>query len=388
MCVSKPHPPEAIMHGHTHYDTRIKAALLAAPTLAFTFSMLLAASCCLPAHAQVFVVGREKPQGIPDFKPTTVYLEDKPLTAASRQGLITAFAAEQGFAKRPLPLGTPGIMLHANGDLKFGNGDYYDGLVRKGTSAKLGDRVAITDIRIKPREIVFDLNGGPERKHKYLRHVSIGGGGGYTNPVVQDDPLEPTGSRLTLVFDKYVPDLSADELRGLIQPVLDFKTKSPIEAYTDTLPPKLKQAILDHQALVGMNRKMILYAIGAPEQKVREKDGQMPYEEWIYGTTPKPVQFVRFNGDRVIRIETAAVGRTPAIRSQDETDGYLTPRPMRPIGGDVVASANGERPSTAAPTLRIPGEAAPAGPMQPVHNPTDPVKPSPLPSPPGKQVLR
>jgi hypothetical protein len=375
------------MHGHLHPGTRKSNPWLAAPVLALTLSLLGFSASCFPTHAQVFIVGREKPQGIPDFKPTSVYLEDKPLTAASRQGLITAFEAEQGFAKRPLPLGTPGLMLHANGDLKIGNGDYYDGMVRKGASAKTGERVAITDIRIKPKEIVFELNGGPERKHKYLRHVSIGTDPNYTNPVVQDDPVEPTGSRLTLVFDKYVPDLSADDLRGLIEPVIDFKTKSPIEAYTDTLPPKLKKAILDHQALVGMNRKMILYAIGAPEQKVREKDGQMPYEEWIYGSAPKPVQFVRFNGDRVIRIETASVGRTPTIRSQDETDGYLTPRPIRSVGGDTVASANGERGPSAAPTLRMPGEAAPAGPMQPVHNPTDPVKPSPLPSPPGQQLL-
>ena len=375
------------MHGHLHPGTKTSNARLAAQSLALTLSLLGLSACCLPAQAQVFVVGREKPQGIPDFKPTSVYLEDKPLTAASRQGLVTAFAAEQGFAKRPLPLGTPGLMLHANGELKIGNGDYYDGMVRKGAAAKTGERVAITDIRIKPKEIVFELNGGPERKHKYLRHISIGTDPNYTNPVVQDDPVEPTGSRLTLVFEKYVPDLTPDDLRGLIQPVIDFKTKSPIEAYTDTLPPKLKKAILDHQALVGMNRKMIIYAMGAPEQKVREKDGQMPYEEWIYGEAPKPVQFVRFNGDRVIRIETASVGRTPTIRSQDETDGYLTPRPIRSIGGDTVASANGERRPSAAPTLRMPGEAAPAGPMQPVHNPTDPVKPSPLPSPPGQQVL-
>ncbi len=375
------------MHGHLHPGTKTSNARLAAQSLALTLSLLGLSACCLPAQAQVFVVGREKPQGIPDFKPTSVYLEDKPLTAASRQGLITAFAAEQGFAKRPLPLGTPGLMLHANGELKIGNDDYYDGMVRKGAAAKTGERVAITDIRIKPKEIVFELNGGPERKHKYLRHISIGTDPSYTNPVVQDDPVEPTGSRLTLVFEKYVPDLTPDDLRGLIQPVIDFKTKSPIEAYTDTLPPKLKKAILDHQALVGMNRKMIIYAMGAPEQKVREKDGQMPYEEWIYGEAPKPVQFVRFNGDRVIRIETASVGRTPTIRSQDETDGYLTPRPIRSVGGDTVASANGERRPSAAPTLRMPGEAAPAGPMQPVHKPTDPVKPSPLPSPPGQQVL-
>jgi hypothetical protein len=193
---------------------------------------------------------------------------------------------------------------------------------------------------------------------------------------------------MTLEFDKFVPDLSPDDVRMLIQPVLDFRTKSPIQAYTDTLPPKLKQAILDHQALVGMNRKMITYALGSPEQKVREKDGETPFEEWIYGTTPKPVQFVRFKGDRVVRIETASNGKPPVIRSEDETDGYLGTQDIRTVGaGDAVASANGERGPSAAPTLRLPGEAAPPTAMAPVHNPTDPVKPSPLPGPPGQQLV-
>lgn len=346
-------------------------------------ALLLSTAC-----AQVFIVGRERPQGIPDFKPTSVVLEEKPITSGTRQQLIASFAAEQGFAVRQLPLGTPGLVLHANGSLNFGeHGDYYDSLVRKGVSAKPGDRLAITNFRIEGKTIVFDFNGGPDRKHKYLRHLSVGTGE-YTNPVVQDDGVPPSGSRLILTFDKYVPDLSPDDLRLLIQPVLNFSTKTPIQTYTDTLPPKLKQAILDHQALVGMNRKMVTYALGSPEQKVREKDGNMPYEEWIYGSTPKPVQFVRFNGDRVIRIETAMNGRTPTIRTKDETDGYLGTHDIRTIAeGDAVASANGERSPGPAPTLRRPGEAAPASAMQPVHNPTDPVTPSPLPSPPGQQIL-
>jgi hypothetical protein len=370
------------MHGDWDHVGRTQIARITGTTLA----VLLIVSA---ASAQVFIVGREKPQGIPDFKPTSVTLEQKPITAATRQQLILSFMAEQGFAMRPLPLGTPGLVLHANGNLTFGKGDYYDSLVRKGVSAKAGDRLAITAVRIESKSIVFDFNGGPEKKHKYLRHVSIGMDPNYTNPVVQDDGVEPTGSRLILSFDKFVPDLSPDDVRMLIQPVLDFSVKSPIQAYTDTLPPRLKQAILDHQALVGMNRKMVTYALGAPEQKVREKDGDKPYEEWIYGSTPKPVQFVRFNGDRVIRIEIALYGRTPTIRNQDETDGYLGTHDVRTVSeGDAVASANGERQSTAAPSLRLPGEAATPTAMQPVHNPTDPVKPSPLPSPPDQQILR
>ena len=107
------------------------------------------------ASAQVFVVGKDKPKGVAEFKPTSVVYEQKPITAAGRQQLITQLAAEQGFAARPLPLGTPGLVLHANGDLKYGNGDYYQNLVKKGTSAQAGDRVLITDFRIEKDRIIF-----------------------------------------------------------------------------------------------------------------------------------------------------------------------------------------------------------------------------------------
>jgi hypothetical protein len=350
------------------------------------FALILFASA---VSAQVFVVGRERPKNVTVFKPTSVVYEQKPITAAGRQQLITSLTAEQGFAALPLPLGTPGLVLHANGNLKYGNGDYYDNLVKKGTSAQTGDRVLITDFRIEKDRIVFDFNGGPEKKHKILRHISVGGDPNYTQPLARDDGVEPVGSRLTLVFDKYVPRVTGDDVRALIEPVIDFRTKTPIEVYTNTLPPKLRDAILNHQALVGMDRKMIVYALGQPESKVRERDGNMPYEEWIYGAVPNPIQFVRFNNGRVIRVETALYGKTPTIRDQDETNGYLNNHPAHTVAeGDVVVAANGDRPNGQAPTLRKPGEAAPQGPMQPVHNPTDPVKPSPLPEQQSQQILR
>ena len=358
--------------------------------------LIALASLASSVSAQVFVVGREQPKGVVVFQPTSVVFEQKPINAAGRQQLITELTAEQGFAARPLPLGTPGLVLHANGSLKYGNGDYYDNLVKKGTSAQAGDRVLITDFRIEKDRIIFDFNGGPEKKHKILRHISIGGDPNYTQPLARDDGVEPVGSRLTLVFDKYVPRVTGDEVRALIAPVIDFRTKTPLEVYTNTLPPKLRDAILSHQALVGMDRKMVIFALGQPENKVREREGNMPYEEWIYGTVPNPIQFVRFNGNRVIRVETALYGKTPTIRDQDETNGYLNNHPTHTVAeGDVVVAANGDKPNAQGPSLRRPGEQLPQSPMQPVHNPTDPVKPSPLPEAPSStggqspnQVLR
>ena len=120
-------------------------------------------------------------------------------------------------------------------------------------------------------------------------------------------------------------------MRKLIAPMIDFSLKTPVEAFADTLPPKLKGAVLNHEVLVGMNREMVLKAVGQPDQKVREMDGQTPFEEWIYGQPPHEVQFVRFNGNRVIRLEIADVGQPPVIRDKDETDGYFAGQFVRQV---------------------------------------------------------
>jgi hypothetical protein len=260
-------------------------------------------------------------------------------------------------------------------------------LQRHGVSAKAGDRLIISDIKIDSGRIVLEFNGGPDHKHKYLRHVQIGAGMG-TSPIVQDNGQEPVGSRLTLTFDKYVPDITPDQLRALIQPVMDFNVKTPLEAYVDTLPPKLKEAILNHHVLVGMDRKMVVYALGQPHDKVREQDNGVAFEEWIFGEAPQTTQFVRFSGDRVVRVEVAAVGQDLIVRNQDETGGYSGNSDVHEVKmGDAAPSTTGEGGGhRQAPSLRLPGEQQLPGAMQPVQMPgagQPDVKPQPIPGPPS-----
>jgi hypothetical protein len=258
-------------------------------------------------------------------------------------------------------------------------------LQRHGISSKAGDRLVISDVKIGSDKIVLEFNGGPDHKHKFLRHVQIGAGMG-TSPVVADDGQEPVGSRLTLVFDKYVPDITPDQFRALIEPVMDFNVKTPLEAYVDTLPPKLKEAILAHHVLVGMERKMVIYALGQPRDKVREQDNGVPFEEWIFGEAPQTTQFVRFIGDRVVRVEVANVGQDLIVRNQDETGGYQASGDAHEVKmGDATPSATGETSSHhQAPTLRLPGEQQLPGTMQPVQMPGQPqTSPQPIPAPPG-----
>ncbi|MGB8538043.1 MAG: hypothetical protein WCD57_16595 [Acidobacteriaceae bacterium] len=359
---------------------------------AAAFLAVTAICSCTLGHAQVFTVQREhlgpKEANLTSVQPTTVALDTKPLKERTKQQLIRTFQADEAFAVRPLPLGTKGIVLHANGQLTPSGSGYAEELEKYGVSAKPGDRVVITKFEVKPDRIVFEFNDGPEKHHHFLQHIEVGAGGGVA-PLAQDDGHVPVGARMQLVFTKFVPEITASDVRKLIAPMIDFSLKTPVEAFADTLPPKLKASVLNHEVLVGMNREMVLKAVGQPDQKVRELDGQTPFEEWIYGQPPHEVQFVRFNGNRVIRLEIADVGQPPVIRDKDETDGYFAGQFVRQVRlGDAPPTApNQEHGPTAAPSLRQPGEAAPDAvdkdhQLKPVQFPDD-EKPKPIPPPPG-----
>ena len=346
---------------HRHLLRGAAASLLRVVVSAAAVTLLLSAS----ASSQVFTVSPEKIEGhYLEFHPTHVALSTEPLTTRGRQELIRFLTAEQGFAMRPLPLASRGITLHANGEMQPSGADYVNEINDKGTAAKPGDRCVISEVKIEKDKIVFLLNGGPDHKHKWLRHISIGTDPNYTSPVVQDDGQEPVGSRLTLVFQHDVPEISGQQVEALLAPVIGFGVKSPVVAYTDTLPPALKKAILDHHVLVGMSTDMVIYAMGQPLQRIREQEGQMPFEEWIYGQTPQPIEFVRINGNRVIRVEIAEVGKPPVIHAENEMGDYWNTVPNPNVHtikmgdtdpGDVAKQTAPQAP----PSLRLPGEKLP-----------------------------
>jgi hypothetical protein len=317
------------------------------------------------ARSQVFTVNPANIDGhYLDFHPTNISLPATTLTERGKQELIRFLTAEQGFAMRPLPRASKGLILHANGNMQPTGADYVNEINEKGTSAKPGDRCVISDVKIKDDKIILLLNGGPDPKHKWLRHVSIGTDPYYTTPIVQDQGQEPVGSRITLVFPHAIPEISGKTVEALLAPLLSFGVKSPVVAYTDTLPPALKQAILNHHVLVGMSTEMVIYAVGQPQQKIREREGQMPFEEWVYGEAPKPVEFVRINGNRVIRVEIAEVGKPPVIHAENEMGDYWgtsappNTREVKMGDADPADTAKQNAPK-APPSLRLPGETLP-----------------------------
>ncbi len=318
--------------------------------------------------------------------PTHVDLPKTELDAKSRILLERDLQAEQGFANRPFPRGHKGLTLQANGKLEPAGVSYLNTVISEGLSAKPGTRVVVTDIKIDKSRIVLDFDGGPDAKHRFLRHIQIGVNGQMgdpdEDPTLMDQSGNPAGSRVTLVFPGAVPDLTSAQVKDLLAPLISFDVKSPIKAYTDTLPTALRDAILGHQVLVGMNTDMVMFAKGQPTSKTREMEGQMPFEEWIFGTPPEEVDFVRINGNRVIRVEVAKEGQPLAIFTKDVVSPMLmsagTPelaetktRTIRE--GDAQTDSDKEAPAPP-PSLRKPGETLPsdsngAGVMRPVQFP-------------------
>jgi hypothetical protein len=323
----------------------------------------------VPMKSQVFVVGEKSAtDGLAtDFTPTDVPLPTIELSERGRRELVRNLEAEQGFAHRALPMGA-GLTIRANGPITPGAAEYRQMIYQKGQSAGPGDRVIITAMTIKSDRIVFDLNGGPYAKHRFLSHIQFN-----DNPVAQSGE-QPTGARVTLLFPGAVPEISAPEIKALLEPVIDFGVKTSEQAYADTLPAPLKNAIAAHEVLVGMNHRMVLAALGAPESKVREQESGDPngarYEEWIYGHVPQTIRFVRFVGDRVTVVEIAALGKPVEIHDKDEMGGYQDPGLTREIAlGDRKPTGDDAAPA-APPTLRKPGEAAPSTGMNKVQFPT------------------
>jgi hypothetical protein len=244
--------------------------------------------------------------------PGTAHPRKATLQESSKLELIRYVSGEFAKANRSLPAGKEGF-LHSV-DKPINNEILERAVATHGAAVHAGEQVQITKLEFHDRTIVVDVNGGGRGKKRFLDHIQIGMGGTMGPPVRSSASREEAGpaglqpgagSTLFLEFSKSVPDLSPDELKQLLSPFLDFaKERSAAVHWIDTLPPDIKKAIQDRTPKVGMDREMVVAAIGKPGHKVRERDPQgNEIEDWIYGTPPDKTMFVRFTGDKVTSIK-------------------------------------------------------------------------------------
>lgn len=178
-----------------------------------------------------------------------------------------------------------------------------------GSAANPGDQVQITNIEFHGKEIVVSINGGTKGHFDWRKHVQLSMGG--IGPAVGTTPVNQgprqVGAELILEFPASTSQLTPDQLKQALSPFLDFAGQhSAAVNWIDTLPPDIQQAIKAHKAIIGMNRDMVLAALGRPDKKVRsfnDESGQET-EDWIYGLPPEKSTLVTFSGGKVIRVKS------------------------------------------------------------------------------------
>jgi hypothetical protein len=181
-----------------------------------------------------------------------------------------------------------------------------------GAALNAGDSVQITKLDFLPRGILVELNGGGNSHRNWRDHLqlSLGVPTPLSTSTTTTDNRPPqatqkSGATFYLDFNRSLPDMSPDQVKKYLTVIMDFsKQRSAAIQWTDSLPPQIQEAIRDKRAVVGMDREMVMAAMGRPDRKVRERDPVgNDIEDWIYGHPPSPTTFVRFLGEKVSQID-------------------------------------------------------------------------------------
>jgi len=231
---------------------------------------------------------------------------DQKLTEDDRveilRGLLSEYATVKVFlprSKKPLPVDASGAV----------NQEVWDQAARElGPAARVGDLVQVTHVDIDSDRIVLEINNGMKgQKGGWKNHVQVGIGP-TMSPInqQQQNSNSPSGTSIALLFGGPLPELKADEIKKMLEPVLDFDKQTAADNYFDKLPEPIQKAIKANKVILGMDRDQVLLAVGRPRHKERNvsNDGTET-EDWIYGDPPGKITFVTFVGSKVTAIKEA-----------------------------------------------------------------------------------
>lgn len=344
------------------------------------FLLLAGAFAFAQEPASTIQLGPEKPKAgtsQPPPKPLPKIDESRKISSRTRMHIIRSLNAEVAFSRKALPIRGEPLVLKTDGTMTPADDELRDESLMNGAAARLGDRVRITSVLFKGKDIIFEINGGGKKKKKWYQRIEFSAAGG-TASAPQNDP-NVRGLNVVIRFDKQIPEVTPDQLRAILGVVFDFESMSAAQSYVSQLPPQVQEALKNHEVLVGMDKEMVTYAKGRPERRIREREGDYEYEEWIYGTPPADVEFVRFLGSEVVQLKIMKVNGEKIVKTEKEVD----------LKRDQPEVAQNEQPPPAppatpgkAPSLRRPGDPAP----EPASsNPAPPGIPgqAPGPTPPG-----
>jgi hypothetical protein len=224
-------------------------------------------------------------------------------SSASRSDIIRKLMSEEAAARVDMPLGGEGLLLTDSGEIN--ESKLNKQIQKNGKSIQAGRVVKVTNIDFGGKNIDIELDGGgKEKKGLGGGHVEVGVGVG-GRPVAQtpSGTVRAKGSKISLTFANKVPaDLTSDQLKALLSPVLDFARKTLVSTNIESLPPEFKEAVLAKEARIGMDQDTVLLAMGIPDRKTSEKVNGIEQEEWQYYGRGVRRTFVTFEKDIVVKV--------------------------------------------------------------------------------------
>ena len=213
--------------------------------------------------------------------------------------ILRTVLAEQAASRLALPFGKDGVELSEAGEL---NKQKLESDIKKnGQSITVGKVVTLTAIAFDDNKVEVELDGGGKNKKGFFEHLEVGVGN--TSRPVGDDVKKAKGSKIVLRFAKNVPvDLTPDQLRHLLDPVLDFNKQSFLKTGLESLPIEFQEAVKVKEARIGMDRNTVIMALGRPDRKVREKLEGVETEDWLFYGHGVKTLFITFEDNVVVRI--------------------------------------------------------------------------------------
>ncbi|HSC77966.1 MAG TPA: hypothetical protein VLB32_05325, partial [Candidatus Acidoferrales bacterium] len=175
------------------------------------------------------------------------------LSDQNRLAIVRFLAFEYATARQPMPASKEvKEAVTVDGSGQINQDKLRDDLAKRGAAIYTGEKIQITKITFFNDRIIFEINGGGKRKKKWTARIQIeAGGSGIPVPTVEKLPEDPGaepiragfGSWVTLAFPNGLPDLTADQVKGLLGGVLDFEAQSSARAWIETIPEQFREPI-------------------------------------------------------------------------------------------------------------------------------------------------
>jgi hypothetical protein len=225
------------------------------------------------------------------------------LTQDARYGILAGMIAVEGAARIPMPLGKSGVELSEAGLIN--RDKLQKEIANEGSVITPGKVVTITAIEFHDKSIDFEIDGGGTKKKNILSNIQVGVGGVSSADQQRKPTPDARGSRISLMFAGKVPQsLTSDELKNLLNPVLDFSKQSLLRTGIEALPPEFQEAVKAKEARIGMDSNTVLLALGQPNKRIRNSQSgdNEESEDWLYIGRGRRQMFVTFEKDVVVSI--------------------------------------------------------------------------------------